>query len=303
MVLLSELLSISLVLLAVFTALFYYVSHVMRKLAKRHSVCAESIYSLPITYIATFVLLREETYASVAAIYLTVVTVNFSYMKLGRWSTKDWVLRILSIILTLCTFVVYFAFVGLGNVKTAAKGLPIYGEDVELHDLRYYQVYGLFFSSWRFFLINIILLLSIFPQKCSIVQVKISGKFRCSIKLKKLVLLCIKIILIWVILKATRGAPILKSPWGDIDRILLSHNSLLNMTFSMISMLMFFDILSSIAFSEDHQLYDRDEWLASIKLKNENWINKFLNVLQKTMILILKAHLLKKKKTKLTSNL
>jgi len=286
MVFLSELLAISLVLLTVFTTLFFNVSHVVRKLARRHSVCAESIYSLPITYIACFVFLREESAASVATIYLTVVTLNFSYMKLGRWSTKDWVLRILSIVLTLCSFIVYFAFVGLMNVNKAADRLQLYGDAFrnlpaydEERDMRFYHVICIFFTSLRFFAINVILVSSIFPQKRRILKVKISEKISFSIKLWKLLFICTKIILIWVILRGTGERTPLPSPWCDIDLVLLTPNSLLDMTFGIITGLMAFDIISSLLYNENDEVYDWNEWISSIKTKNEAWKYKILKVL------------------------
>lgn len=133
-------------------------------------------------------------------------------MKLVRWSMKDWLLRILSIILTLCICIVYFAFVGLSLVKIAADAIPIV---VQEFDLSYYHVFGLFFSSWRFFCISFILLLSIFPQRHNIARIKISEKLQCAIKLGKLLTLWLKIIVIWVILKATRSAGFLPNPWSD----------------------------------------------------------------------------------------
>jgi len=187
-------------------------------------------------------------------------------------------MRILSIVTTVSIFIVYFAFVGLSNVAKNANSPQLGLSPVEF-DLRFYHVPAIFFTSWRFTLVSFILMLAIFPRKRHIVKVKSEKKFGCSIKLMKLLLLWLKIGAIWGILKGTNKIRLYRSPWSDVDRVLLDDNSLQRVTFAVITFLMACDIFSAVTFNDKDKLYDWDEWIASIRTKNEKWGNKFLGAL------------------------
>lgn len=266
MVLPSELLSLFVLFRTVVAVIFYITYRVIGKVKHHYSVCAESIYSLPITYLAGFVLLEQEPPAAVAAVYFTVIVLNFSYMVKGRWSMKDWVLRRLSVLFTFSISLTYFGFIGLAEVQKNAKILSI---DLALKP---YHVLGIFFSSWRFFCLSVLLIQAIFQytgricvDSCN-TNNNNSSRVTAGFKLQNM-LACLRIILIWVVLKATRSLAVAPSPWGSIDKILLDGNTLYHITFGIISMLMVFDIISSFVFDEDVELHD---WV-SFKSESEKW--------------------------------
>jgi len=269
MVLLSEFLSLFALVRTVLALVFYNTSRVIGKVTLRYSVCAESIYTLPITYLACFVLLEEEPPAAVAAIYFTIIVLNFSYMVKGRWSMKDWVLRMLSVFLTFSISTLYLGLIGLTEVEKHAKVLSI--DRV----LKPYHVLGICFSSWRFFCLYVLLFQAIFQRiinsccYCYCSNNRVSLRF----KLQNIFAFC-RIILIWVLLKATRSLAVAPSPWGSLDKILLDDNTLLHVTFGIITMLMVFDIISSFVFDKNDELHDWD----GFKSESEKKIAKITSI-------------------------
>lgn len=134
----------------------------------------------------------------------------------------------------------YFLFFGQGDV------IP---KNID-RDLTFHQALFVWFSSWRFFLINVLTISSARIQK--------KWTFTSWIHLKKFVTFTsiVRIALIWFILKSTNSLKTAPSPWGILDEILLTPNSLLHMTFSMITMLMLFEIMAFIVSNDDDETHD-----------------------------------------------
>ena len=233
MVLLSELVSVSITALAISAVVLNsktYTSIMRSYIRCQFSVCASSIASFPITYVAARILLENESKASVVAIYFTVIILNYSYMTAGEWSRKDWGLRFFSMFLTLTTMFIYLGYVGLDDVaKVAAKEVL----DV---DLKFRHAVFVFITSWRFFLVYCVL------SNDLIQRIPTASRMR---RRWKALIGALRVVLIWVLVRftGTKGAP---TPWDAIDKVLLSDNSLFYVTFGLITLNMGFDICSAL---------------------------------------------------------
>jgi len=240
MVMLSEVCSMSVAVLTIWVGYFNLMNTIagggkIPGFNRRFSACAASIHSLPITYIAAFVLLDKEPSSSVVAIYFTIFIINLSYVTKGNWTVRNWTLRLISAALALFIVTSYFYFAGVSEIKALAEGID--------RRLSWYHPLFIYISSYRFFFISLLLNNAIFQRLESFSTVR-QISIRAGIGL-------IRIALMWVILKGTGAIPVAKSPWGALDEALLKSNSLLHVTFSIITILMLFDVLSAIVFSED----------------------------------------------------
>lgn len=264
MVLLSETLSMSAAILTIWVGYFNIISTVAREgkipgFNRRFSACAASIHSLPLTYLAAFILLEKEPSSSVVAIYFTIFILNLSYVTKGAWTLRNWALRVISACLALLIVTSYFYFTGVGEIKPIVQKFD--------RRLSWYHPLFIWISSYRFFFISLLLNNAIYQRNDSLSTVR-------EISIRSVIGL-IRIALMWVFLKGTRAIPVARSPWGALDEILLKSNSLLHITFTVITILMFFDILSAVIFCEDDDKFSWNEMKAIAGRKFKYTFQKF----------------------------
>lgn len=211
---------------------------------RRISVCGMAEGSLPAAYVAVRLLLEKESRASVGTIFYTVLVVLLSDTWSGNWSFNDWMIRMASSFGTFFTIFLYLIFDGLDDVAAQAELVQL---DL---DLKWYHIILMSFSSYRWLILSLLITSSIFSK---------AVENESSFKVISASVAFFRIATMWIVIKLT-GTDSAHGPWGILDRVLLEHTNLLNLTLYIETFNMILDQVSIQLRKKDELEYDWEEF-------------------------------------------